>query len=479
MVRIPLGSKSFVVNFLLISSSGVLRQVSTFIVSIIIANRLGDSTLGVVTLAYSLMLVFIALGDFGFRVIGWRDIARDKGSLSQIIGTISFLKFIFSCGAFLVLLFCIWSAQPSKELKCLLLLYGVAIFFNLSTFDWVFLGLNRIHLVALLNILSTILNLVPVYLIVYRYEQLYYIPIIYIFSNFFPISVLIFIYLYSYGGLRPKFGINYFRNLTVEAFPIGASNIIARLSSNFSILILGMCVSSTLLGQFRIPQMLFVFLVSLSTYFSTVVFSTVSSSYTHARGKFKEVFTSFLSFQSLVTIPISVGGFLLAKDMIHSFVGLRSDDCVMTMKVLFVVLPIASLNGFLKEMLPVMDGQRYGLFLNIIRLSLGIGLGVLFINFWGIVGMGIAMAFSECACFCLAIVYLRKRELVSLAFYKGIFMAILASLAMAVFIVFVRGTIGFMGDYVGLGTLIISSGIVYFFTLYLMGCFKAIKVVFI
>ena len=121
--------------FLLISGGNLFRQLVTFIGQLYIVKKLGVSSFGELTFAFSIYMVMAGIGDFGTRIYSWKQVLATKTELrSKITSRLWCERTIFVSLFSLLFVLCILIFIRG-HLKYLLLLLNIY-FIHFSIFSF-------------------------------------------------------------------------------------------------------------------------------------------------------------------------------------------------------------------------------------------------------------------------------------------------------------------------------------------------------
>jgi O-antigen/teichoic acid export membrane protein len=154
-------------GFALLSSATVVGQLIGFVALAIASRRLGPDNLGAYNFAYSITLYFGLLANFGFTMMGIRDVARHPERAREVAAEVVALRSVFALlgfGAMVALAPVLAADETSRRI---LPITAAMLLTGTMTFDWVFQGLQRMRVVAVARVSGQVVYgaLVPVVLV--------------------------------------------------------------------------------------------------------------------------------------------------------------------------------------------------------------------------------------------------------------------------------------------------------------------------
>lgn len=170
------------------------KMVFPFLVLPILTHRLSVEVYGNLTFVKTVMNFLQILVDFGFMLSATKDIAKAKPDLSKInqILTHTFTaRLVLGLLGFLItLLLCSFMPLLNANLLFTFLSY-LAVFLSIFLFDFLFRGLEIIHIIAIRFILMKTLSTLCTILFVHHDHQILLIPLLDILSSIIAILLVI------------------------------------------------------------------------------------------------------------------------------------------------------------------------------------------------------------------------------------------------------------------------------------------------
>jgi len=135
-------------------AGGVISQGLKFLVVIYAARTFSVSDFGLFSFAVAVNAYIFVMANFGLPAFGSRAVALAKGDLSQLLSEIWVLRAALGlCGTLVCVAVLGIVPQTRPEEILLVLLFGCSNIAVSGLFDWVYQGLNRQDISALLNVL--------------------------------------------------------------------------------------------------------------------------------------------------------------------------------------------------------------------------------------------------------------------------------------------------------------------------------------
>ncbi|MEK7181160.1 MAG: flippase [Patescibacteria group bacterium] len=363
------------------------------------ARVLGAAEWGLFSYAVSFVALITVFADFGIGPILTREASRTNDPLkrSQIVSTTFFLKMALLAIGVLVVIFLAPSLTTIKEAKFLFPIVSLILVFDtLQGFGFSLArALEKMELEAFLYLTTNVA------IVIFGMLTLKYYP-----------SVKFFAYAYAAGtGLGAiatifvlrKYLVNIFSNFQKKlvapilgsAWPFVMSGILGSLMINTDILLIGYFLSPEEIGFYSAAERPIQFLYLLPGILGSSIFPLLARLANKNNEKIKEVLEKTLSFASLVSIPIVLGGIVLGGDIIRVIFGSSYANAVIPFRILLATLSINFAAGILTNVIFAYDKQKDLVKFAVLGGIANVIFDLIFIPRFGIVGSAWATLFAQ------------------------------------------------------------------------------------
>ncbi|HEY6358729.1 MAG TPA: oligosaccharide flippase family protein, partial [Vicinamibacterales bacterium] len=228
--------KNVVFATLSASSAGLL-----LIVVVLIRGVLGNDVFGAFSCALSLATIGEALMDFGIHQVTIRSIARDRASAQRIFRNTLALKVLPGLLMFAVLGAVAFVCWPGTELRltCLVMLVGAGLRSYLMTIRGVLLGLERFADESLVVIGDRVVLLVVVGAALFAGAGLVGLGLAFVGARVLSVAGGFALTHRQVGLPQPAFEMDLWRELQVNALPLGAFVIVLNVYNYVDTVLLG------------------------------------------------------------------------------------------------------------------------------------------------------------------------------------------------------------------------------------------------
>lgn len=239
--------KPLIKNFLYLFLARGLDLIIPLVLLPMLVNRLGMENYGLIAMSLSLALYLGTIIQYGFNLSGTREVAQVEHDckklnivFSQYLQTSHILGLVVTFISFVILNF-IKLDETTKILYISAILY--ILFYSLIPI-WLFQGLEKFKVIALLTSFSKILYVLSVYFLVINEKDILYVN----FLNFLSVFILYLtslLYIFKFLNLKfnfVKIGETY--TILKRDFYVFLNQIVPNFYNNFSVFYLGIIAGS-------------------------------------------------------------------------------------------------------------------------------------------------------------------------------------------------------------------------------------------
>jgi O-antigen/teichoic acid export membrane protein len=408
----------------------------------------------------------MVVSDFGLNDLIVRDVARDHTLAPQYFVSSLISKTIFSCLSIAFLIPLVYLMGYSEEIILYTIVSSVSILLItlMNSITSILKALERMEHVLLITVISSAALLVFVLTIVYLKGSLLQIFSFRVLALF--VGLMIGFIIFVKNIIKPGFSIDlpFIKRLLANAFPFLTNGIIYTLYLNTDIILLSKIKGELHVGWYTAAAGgLFWGLLIIPASISTITYPIFSRQYKEGIDQLRNSCNFTMKILIILGVPISVGVFILAPQIIHSIFGSRYENSITVLQILAIAISFMFARDPLGFGLAAIGKVKALMWLNISFLVLNIILNLILIPVYAEVGAAITSAI----CIFLSLpagYYILKREINDLRIVKNYFKPIIAALVMGFIIYSFR-------DY-NLIAIIFTGAIIYSFIIFILKTFN-------
>ena len=210
---------------------------------------LSTETYGIVTYVKTVMTYMQIFVDFGFVISGTKNIVKaleknDEESLNIVIGDTMMSRILLGFVGFVIILILSLCIPILKDNIMYSILSYIVVFESIFLMDFLFRGLEKMHVIAIRFILMKIISTILTFILIKNNSNLLLIPILDIISS----SVAIVLVWFEYSKLKIKSKISSFKNVLInikESFVYFLSNAASTSFNALGTIIIGIMLNKT------------------------------------------------------------------------------------------------------------------------------------------------------------------------------------------------------------------------------------------
>jgi len=423
-------------NFLALFISDVGSRLLGFVAVVYIARLLGIEGLGHIRYGLAFLNYAVLFANPGLTTIGAREVVKDRNNRS-IIEEIMGLRISLSGIIFLLFIIGLFIIPGQPITKKIILFYLLSLFPFAVLLEFVFQGREEMEYIGISRLIQYGTYVVLIFVLVKSTQNIVMVPISFFIGYAAAAGFLIFIFLKRYSHIKPRFSITLWRHLLAISMPVGLATIFNQVSLNLPPILLGVFHSKAEVGAFSAGFTIIIMLLIIERVFYYVFFPVISRQYVREPKKLKSSFTFLSRLLFAITIPLTLGGFVIAPGFINLIYGTGYESAIVIFRILllyFLIAPITTIFGY--GLVAINQERRFFRIITITALLNLILIIILGINFKGL-GAATALFISEM----IAIVLMHKelQKFVAFAVLKYVVKPAIAALLMAIILYALSG----------------------------------------
>ena len=402
-------SRNVARNFLALGSGEMVSRVIAFGVTIYLARILGAGGYGVIAVAAGVTLYFSKIADFGIEVVGTREIAKFPGSVSHLASAVMSVRLTF---AVLLTGISVLGAQlflPEPERTILSIYFFTLIPIAAST-KWIHLGLENARPVGLSRIVGEVLVMGIVLCLVRSSDGLWGVPFAQIAGELSVAFILIMVLRRQHYKFSFCWDLATSLPIFIRALPLLGQATLWLFIYNSDLIFLRYFRDSESVGYYAAAYTLICFLANIGFSYGMSLLPTLTRLGAGSAGE-KSLYQTALVHAYAVSLPISIGGCLLASKIINMGFGDGYPNSILALQILIWCIPISVLRMVPWAALIARGHQNLLLKAVLYSVIVNIALNVLLIPRYGITGAAISTVITECLTGVLMLKYAAINEL--------------------------------------------------------------------
>jgi len=386
-------------NLISLFGFDALVRLLGFVGTTYLARTLGGEGFGLINLGLAVFSYGIIIVSPGIHIIATRIVSQDSVDEDLVIGRVSWLRFVLAALVCIVIIAILRFAVHDDTTYWIVLLYSAALFPYAFSIDWYFQAKRDLSVIGASRSLSLLIFIALLLVFVRSRSAILLVPASY-FVNILLASVFMYL-IYRRRRIKNTSlelgdpAAVKWRKLLRDSIPVGAANFMGQAVLNFPIILLGIFATSLDIGNFSAASKLIFFLLAIDRAIYSLFYPLVARTAASNPAELGAQISRVLRYLFVATLPICVGGLVLARSMMMLIFGSQYEASVVLMQILLLYFLFTVLNSiFAYAVIAVGKEKRYSAIIVTISLLL-LAILVPLTYYWKATGASIGMAAGE------------------------------------------------------------------------------------
>jgi O-antigen/teichoic acid export membrane protein len=375
----------------------VLSRLLSFLLVIYLARRLGSLNFGKLSFANAFVQIFIIFADLGISFLTIREVARDKQSTPEFIGSGFILKILLATGTFGLIFAAINITDCPRDTKQVVYLIGLCYIFESlgDFFGSVFKANEKMQYSALIDIAEKIFMVSLCLIFLFLGYGLIAMAFIYLICGIIYNFLNIFFVIWKFARPKIKIDCRFWKYLLKNGLPFALGGILIMAFYYTDTVMLAWLKGERVVGWYGVSFNLVHALGMLPSAFLTAAFPVFSRFFKTSTDSLNQAYRGAFKFLLLLGMPISAGGMLLAERIIRLLFGENYLPSIAILRIIISAVAFTYLNSLFGYFLASIDKQMDSLKMLGIAVVMNILLNLMLIPRYSYVGAAVATVISQ------------------------------------------------------------------------------------
>lgn len=247
-----------------------------FLTTFYLARTLQPENWSVIVYSKALYAPFVVLVTAGFDLLGMREISRNHSATSSYVNSLLTIRILLSIISYAAYGIIALSTASNNVEFLVLMIMGLIIFGNATLINWVYQGIEQMHIIALRSFLINFLNFIFAITFVRHSDDLIITAIILSGSFLLNNAWMIYHYNTKISIYKPDFDFKRMIKLIKQAVPIGLAFLITSLYNNLDVMMLKWLRTSLETGMYGVAHTVIILVMIPSTIIQGAFFPRLS-----------------------------------------------------------------------------------------------------------------------------------------------------------------------------------------------------------
>ncbi|MEI9966461.1 MAG: flippase [Candidatus Moraniibacteriota bacterium] len=384
-------------NVVLNSFFKVFSTVALSLLSIrYVTAYLGQDGFGKYATVLAFFAFFSAILDLGLGPVTAREISREGADEKMILGNVLTLRLIASSLLLLIAPLSLLIFRYPPELEIGIMIAALTTLFStaslvLNAIFQKYLAMDR---VAMIEFAGKVLQLALILIIVRIDAGFLAVTATLLISLSFN-AALAYFFSRHYVSFRLRLDLGYWKRFLVESLPMGATAIITFAYFKFDTILLSLLQSSADVGIYNVAYKIIENLVFFPAMVAGLILPLLSRFIYTDRARFEEIANKTFKVFILIVLPLMVGTFFLAPQIIAIVSGGSFALSVPVLRILIFALACIFFGQYFNMLLIVSNAQRKLMTALLFVAVFNIGLNLFFIPRYSYIGSAFTSVATE------------------------------------------------------------------------------------
>lgn len=382
-------------NFAVLALGQVASRLVAFVTTVYMTRVLLAEHFGMIVFATSVLAYAGLIVGYGFDHLGALEVVRKRIPLADLIRNVVTFRLAMTLVGFGALVLFTRLAPMESLTRTVVLLYGISLISQALDLEWVFLGSEMMGPAVLADIVSQLLLSAGIIAVVHGPEDLTRIPWLFFASRLVSNAVLAAAYVRRFGKSHGKFDLSILKSLLPAATQLSATNFVAMISHNFDLVLVGLWLGGSALGLYGAAYRVVWAPILLIVAYYTALRPSIALAYVEGLSTIEMLLRRSTRFTSAFGIGVTVGGIMLASEIIQFLYGHAYLDARRPLQILLVSFGLMAVSRNYRTILICFNRQGVQLQMMAAAAAVNIAANLVLVPRMGLVGSAIAIVLSE------------------------------------------------------------------------------------
>lgn len=380
-------------NILSLGTSEIAARGIAFFGIAFIARKLGPEGFGIIGFATAVYSYLGLAVTAGFNDVGAREVASRPNEAANTAVNVSVVRMavaliiFFAVGLF-VLLF-----EIRENTELVILLMSLSLFALAIDTSWVYKGLEQNHRVGIAVILGQVLFVGTLLLFVKDVNDVLVVPLAQFFGEMSAALLLLIPLLIPFS--RIKLDLREGWRLLQSSGYLTVTRILRAIIYSFDIVLIGFWLGEREVGLYTAPYRICFVFVAIAAAIHISYLPSITRAFADGIEHAQNVANRAVNFGATIAAPMVVGGMILAAPLLEFIFGAEYVEGAVAFRLLLLSIGFIFIHAVNHNLLLVSNRTRTEMNFYIIAAAINVGLNLIFIRRYGIVGAAAVTALVE------------------------------------------------------------------------------------
>lgn len=421
-------------NTFWLGASEVVSGLSKLILMVYVARILGATEFGEFNFAFAYISLFSMIFDFGLGQITTRELASEKNK-EKYFPAIFTLKLILSFIALTLIITGSLFVTNDNSTRVIIFILGLYLLF--STLPDIIIAFLRarqkMEYEALVKITQSLFLFLAGWLVIFKCPSVNNLSYSYFISGIASLILILIVFHTKFYPIKLEFNKIIWREFLKMSWPLAVGGIFWTIYTQIDSVMMGYFGQITEVGWYNAAGKIIVATLLFSRLLFTSFYPAMSKYVKISREKLQQTWDYQAEIMLLISIPLVVGGYILAEKIILFLYSSGFNPAIPVFKVLIISAGISFFISSFNQILIVYDKQKTYFWITFAAVIVNIILNIILIPKYSLYGAAATALITSFIMLSFLLIYTFKYNLIKLLnkkFIISFFVALFASIIM-------------------------------------------------
>jgi len=396
-------------NILSLGTSEIAARAIAFFGIAFLARRLGPEGFGIIGLATAVYSYFALAVTAGFNDVGAREVASRPNKAADTAVNVIFVRFAVALFIFAALCLVVWLFEIKENIELVVVLMSLSLFSLAIDTSWAYKGLERNHSVGIALVLGQVLYVGTLLIFVKDENDVLVVPLAQFFGEITAALLLLIPLILPFGGISLNLREGW-RMLRSSGF-LTVTRLLRAIVYSFDVVLIGFWLGEREVGLYTAPYRICFLFVAIAAAIHVSYLPSITRAFADGIESAQRVAERSINLSATVAAPMVVGGMILAAPLLEFVFGVEYVEGATAFRLLLLSIGFIFIHGANHNLLLVSSRTKTEMKYYIIAAAVNVGLNLIFIWRYGIVGAAAVTALVEGLTLLMGLFVLRKADI--------------------------------------------------------------------
>lgn len=380
-------------NILSLGTSEIVARGIAFFGIAFIARKLSPEGFGIIGFATAVYSYLGLAVTAGFNDVGAREVASRPNEAANTAVNVSIVRFAIALTIFISVSLFVLLFEIRENTELVILLMSLSLFALAIDTSWVYKGLERNHRVGIAVILGQVLYVGALLLFVRDVNDVLIVPLAQFVGEMSAALLLLIPLLIPFGKINLNL-LEGWRILRSSGY-LTVTRMLRAIIYSFDIVLIGFWLGERAVGLYTAPYRICFVFVAIAAAIHISYLPSITRAFADGIEQAQEVANRAINLGATIAAPMVVGGMILAAPLLEFIFGAEYIEGAMAFRLLLLSIGFIFIHAVNHNLLLVSNRTRTEMNFYIIAAAINVGLNLIFIRRYGIVGAATVTALVE------------------------------------------------------------------------------------